>query len=335
MTVNVGIIGVGRIGQDHARRLTGVLSGARVTAVADSDSARAREVAQSLPGASVHGSGPDLIAASGVDAVVVTSGGPTHEEFVLAAIRADKLVFCEKPLAPTPEACLRIIAAEVAGGRRLVQVGFMRRYDRGYRALKQALDEGSIGAPLLAHCTHRNPAVPPTFTSGMSITDVAVHEMDIVRWLLADDVTAVSVVLPPHTSNAAAHLHDPQLLLLETTAGVHIDVELFVNCLYGYDIRCEVVGETGTVSLANPAAVSLRGGGTVTERLPADWRERFARAYDTELQEWVSSVSVGEASGPSSWDGYAAAAIGEAALTALESGERTEVVMKERPSFYG
>jgi myo-inositol 2-dehydrogenase / D-chiro-inositol 1-dehydrogenase len=335
MTVNVGIIGVGMIGQDHARRLAGGLSGTRVTAIADSDAARAREVVQSLPGASVHSSGLDLIAASGVDAVVVTSGGPTHEEFVLAAIRAGKPVFCEKPLAPTPEACLRIIEAEAASGRRLVQVGFMRRYDRGYQALKQALDEGSIGAPLLVHCTHRNPAVPPTFTRDMSITDVAVHEIDIIRWLLAEEVKAVSVMLPPRSCNAAAHLHDPQLLLLETTAGVPIDVEVFVNCRYGYDIRCEVVGETGTVSLANPAAVSFRSGGTVTDRLPADWRERFAPAYDTELQEWVNSVRVGEASGPSSWDGYAAAAIGEAALTALESGERTEVVMKERPFFSG
>jgi myo-inositol 2-dehydrogenase / D-chiro-inositol 1-dehydrogenase len=214
LTVNVGIIGVGMIGQEHARRLTGVLSGARVAAVADADAARARAVAQSVPGASVHGSGHDLVASRGVDAVVVSSCGPTHEEFVLAAIGLGKPVFCEKPLAPTPEACLNIIAAEVAGGRRLIQVGFMRRYDRGYRALRQALDEGSIGAPLLAHCAHRIPAVPPTFTSDMPITDVAVHEMDIIRWLLADDVTAVSVVLPLRSGNAAAHLHDPQLLLL-------------------------------------------------------------------------------------------------------------------------
>jgi len=266
---------------------------------------------------------------------MVTSWGPTHEEFVLAAIEAGKPVFCEKPLAPTPDACLHIIEAEMHRGRRLVQVGFMRRYDRGYRALKRALDDGSIGTPLLAHSAHRNPSVPDIFTSDMPLTDAAVHEMDVFRWLLADDIAAVSVVLPRRTGYAASHLQDPQLLLMETATGVHIDVEVFVNCQYGYDIRCELVGETGTVSLANPAPASIRSGAAVAEPVPADWRERFAAAYDTELQEWVNSAASSETSGPSSWDGYAAAVIAEAALTALESGQRTPVVMKDRPAFYG
>jgi myo-inositol 2-dehydrogenase / D-chiro-inositol 1-dehydrogenase len=334
VTVNIGIIGVGMIGQDHAGRLASVLSGARVAAVADADVDRAAAVARSLPGAQALASGHEVIGSETVDAVVVTSWGPTHEEFVLAAIEAGKPVFCEKPLAPAPDACLRIVEAEMAAGRRLVQVGFMRRYDRGYRALKRAVDDGVIGAPLLVHCAHRNPAVPETFTSDMPVTDAAVHEMDISRWLLGDEVAAVSVLAPRRTRHAATHLQDPQVLLMETAAGVHIDVEVFVNCQYGYDIRCELVGETGTVSLANPAPVAVRGAGSAAEPVPADWRERFAGAYDTELQEWVNSVRAGQATGPSSWDGYAVAAVSGAALTALESGQRTVVVMKDRPPFY-
>jgi myo-inositol 2-dehydrogenase / D-chiro-inositol 1-dehydrogenase len=334
MTVRVGIVGAGLIGQDHARRLSRALAGAQVTAVADADPARAGLVAQSVPGAQPLRTGHDVIGSTAVDAVLVTSSGPSHEEFVLAAIGAGKPVFCEKPLAPAPEACLRIVEAELAAGRRLVQVGFMRRYDDGYRAMKRAVDDGLIGTPLLAHCVHRNVASPPTYTSDMPFTDSAVHEMDIVRWLLADEVTALSVVAARRSSYAPDQLQDPQLLLMETAAGVHIDVELFVNCQYGYDVRCELVGETGTVSLPLPSGPELRSGGVAGVPVPADWRARFAQAYDDELQDWVDSVRRGQATGPSSWDGYAAAEVAQAALAALSSGQRTPVLMKGRPDFY-
>ena len=106
--------------------------------------------------------GQELIEDPEVDAVVVASWGPTHEEYVLACIAAGKQVFCEKPLATTREACERILDAEVAAGQRLVMVGFMRRYDDGYRAMKAALDRGEIGAPLMFHSGAPQPAVPPT-----------------------------------------------------------------------------------------------------------------------------------------------------------------------------
>ena len=115
---------------------------------------------------------------------------------MLAAIAAGKPVFCEKPLATTQEACLRIIEAEVAFGRRLVQVGYMRRYDAAYRALKAVVDSGEIGAPLLMHCAHRNPSVPAHYTREMAITDTAVHEIDMVRWMFGEEIVAAAGAQP-------------------------------------------------------------------------------------------------------------------------------------------
>ena len=244
MTVRVGVIGTGMIGQDHIRRITQVLSGGKVVAVSDVDAARAGQVAAGLPAATVHPTGQDLIAHGGVDAVLVASWGAAHEEHVLAAISAGKPVFCEKPLAPTEEACLRIVEAEMAAGRRLVQVGFMRRYDAGYHALKAALEAGEIGAPLLMHCAHRNPSVPPYgFTTEMMVSDSAVHEIDLVRWLFSEDIVATNILKPRRSSKGSAELHDPLIVLLEMASGVLVDVEVFVNATYGYDIRGEIVGE--------------------------------------------------------------------------------------------
>jgi myo-inositol 2-dehydrogenase / D-chiro-inositol 1-dehydrogenase len=334
-TVRVGVIGTGMIGQDHIRRITQVLTGGAVVAVADVDKARAGQVAAGLPGAAVHETAADLIADGSVDAVLVASWGPAHEEQVLAAIGAGKPVFCEKPLAPSSGACQRIIDAEVASGRRLVQVGFMRRYDAAYRAMKAALDDGSIGAPLLMHCAHRNPSVPGYgFTTDMIISDSSVHEIDIVRWLFGEEIVAAAVLKPRRSSLIDAGLQDPLILLLEMASGVLVDDELFVNARYGYDVRGEIVGETGTVALADVSEVTLRTGNRHGGRVPVDWRDRFIRAYDTELQEWLNAVAAGTSTGPTSWDGFAAAAVTDAALEALRTGQRTAVAMPERPDFY-
>lgn len=335
MTVRVGVIGVGMIGQDHIRRLTTVLAGSQVVAVTDVDVDRARQVAESLPDpARTHGTGQEVIGDDGVDAVIVSSWGPTHEEYVLAALDAGKPVFCEKPLATTQEACSRIIDAEVALGRRLVQVGYMRRYDSAYRAMKAVVESGDIGAPLLVHSRHRNPSVPEHYTREMAITDTAVHDFDTVRWLLGEEFTAATV-LTPRRSRHGGELQDPLLILLETESGVLVDIETSVNIRYGYDIRGEVVGEDGTVALADSSPVVVRRDGAFGGRVPEDWRERFLRAYDVELQAWVDAVaSGGGATGPSSWDGFAAAVASDAAVEALHSGARTTVTMRAKPDLY-
>jgi myo-inositol 2-dehydrogenase/D-chiro-inositol 1-dehydrogenase len=331
--IGVGVIGTGMIGQDHIRRMARVLSGVRVTAVTDVDATVAATVG-GLFGARVHATGEDLIADPAVDAVVVCSWGPTHEQYVLGSIAAGKPVFCEKPLATTQEACLRIVEAEVANGSRLVQVGYMRRYDEAYRALKAVLATGEIGEPLLMHCAHRNASVPPYYGEQMAITDTAVHEIDMVRWMFDQEIAATRVLMPRRSRNGG-DLQDPLMLLLEMANGILVDVEISVNIRYGYDIRGEIVGENGAAALGSQNPVSLRRTGQVSDPVPADWRERFLRAYDVEFQEWIDSIAGGgQPVGPSAWDGYAAAVVSDAGVVALRTGERVPVVMTERPKLY-
>ena len=333
MTVNVGVIGVGMIGQDHIRRLTHVLSGARVAAVTDTDLDRAQTVAAGLAGATVHKTGQDLIEDPDVDAVVVCSWGPTHEEFVLAGIAAGKQVFCEKPLGTTREACERILDAELAAGRRLVMVGFMRRYDDAYQGMKQTLVSGAIGAPLVFYSAHRNPSVLSVSTEGV-LVDTCVHDIDVSRWLLDAEVASAQVFSPRRTSHATEGLQDPLLLMLTMSDGVIVTVEAAVNVAYGYDIRGEVLGETGTVELAESNKVIVKREGQFGGRVPVDWRERFLRAYDVELQEWLDAVAAGHSTGPSSWDGYAATVVCDAATEAYRTGRPATVTMRDKPDLY-
>lgn len=331
--LRVGVIGTGMIGRDHLRRMTHVLAGVRVVAVADIDAAVAARVAAEA-GARVHAGGADLIADPDVDAVMVCSWGATHEQYVLAAVAAGKPVFCEKPLATTQRACLRVVQAEVAYGSRLVQVGYMRRYDTAYRALKAVLDSGQIGAPLMMHCAHRNASVPGFYEKESAITDTAVHEIDMVRWMFGTEIVATRVLLPRRSRNGGG-LQDPLLLLLELDGGVLVDVEISVNVRYGYDIRGEILGEDGTAALGELSAVTVRRAGQRSTPVPADWRQRFLAAYDVELQEWIDAVGRGGApAGPSAWDGYAAAVVSDAAVAALRTGERVTVTLTERPALY-
>jgi myo-inositol 2-dehydrogenase / D-chiro-inositol 1-dehydrogenase len=331
--LRVGVIGTGMIGVDHIRRMSTVLSGVRVTAVTDVNAEAAATAAAGI-GATVHSTGEDLIAAAEVDAVVVCSWGPTHEQYVLASIAAGKPVFCEKPLATTQEACLRIVEAEVARGSRLVQVGYMRRYDVAYRALKRVLDAGEIGAPLMMHCAHRNASVPSFYEKESAITDTAVHEIDMVRWMFGSEIAAARVLIPRRSKNGGP-LQDPLFLILELANGVLVDVEISVNIRYGYDIRGEILGEDGTAALGELNPVSVRRAGQVRTPVPADWRERFIAAYDVEFQEWIDSIAGGgEPVGPSAWDGYAAAVVSDAGVAALRTGERVEVSLAEQPKLY-
>ena len=335
MTLKIGVIGTGMIGRDHTRRIQQVLAGAEVVALSDVNLASAESVRADLaPHAKLYETGEALIAAPEVDAVLVTSWGATHEPYVLAAVAAGKPVFCEKPLATTAEGARRIVEAEVAHGKRLVQVGFMRRYDAGYLALKQAVQQHT-GAPILVHAAHRNPAVPEAYVTPMAIHDTLIHEIDVFRWLLDDDYVSARVLYPRNAARSHSKLRDPQVVVLETAKGVLIDVEIFVNCQYGYDIQCEVVGEAGTARLPEPMAVALRLDAKRQSSILTDWKDRFVASYDVELQDFIAAASTGGATGPSAWDGYAAAVTSDACVQAQESaGQAVAIELPARPALY-
>ncbi|MFF3746865.1 Gfo/Idh/MocA family protein [Streptomyces kronopolitis] len=333
-TLGVAVIGTGRMGADHVRRIDEVISGARVAAVVDIDAARAKRLADGIEGCTAY---TDPVAAMddpAVDALLIASPGPAHEATLLDAFARDLPVLCEKPLTPDPASALRVLEAERALGHRRVQVGFMRRYDAGYRSLKSLLDQGAYGRPLMLHNKHRNADTPPGFTNAMMINDSVVHESDVTRWLLDDEIIAVRVLRPAPTGNAPEGLSDPQLILFETAGGRVVDTELFVNCGFGYQVSCEAVCEGGTARIGDDHGVFSNAAGRWGGAVPPGFVERFEEAYDRQVQRWVHATLRGEVEGPSCWDGYAAAAVCEAGVRAQSTGERVAVELIERPALY-
>ncbi|MGH3366805.1 MAG: Gfo/Idh/MocA family protein [Nocardioidaceae bacterium] len=328
--VGIGLIGAGAMGADHARTLSTRVPGNRLVAVYDAVRPRATEVAAGY-GAAVADSAKAVIEDVNVHGVVIAAPDSTHEELVLAALEAGKYVLCEKPLADGVPASRRIIDAEMALGRRLLQVGFMRRFDPGYLGMKEALTGGEIGDPLLLHCRHRNAEAPNLLTSEMIIRNSMVHELDTVRWLLGEEIVAVTVRSPRPVSDPR---RDPQLAWLEMYGGAIAEVEVFVTCGYGYEVGCELVGSSGAVSLVTSPPVRTVREGRDSLAVPADFRRRFAEAYRVELAGWVASVAAGSAVGPDAWDGHAANIAGQACVESLHSGERVPVEMAARPGLY-
>jgi myo-inositol 2-dehydrogenase/D-chiro-inositol 1-dehydrogenase len=314
MSVRVGVVGAGLMGTTHVRLLSASVPEAELVAVSDAIAESAERLAGEVGVGTVYNDALELIRDPDLDAVVIASPSETHEPFVLACFEAGKPVLCEKPLAANAAAARRVLDAEAALPRRLVQVGFMRRFDPAYVDIKSRVDRGEIGAPVLLHCAHRNPTVPPRFGSEMILTDSVVHDIDTARWLLGQEIVKVTVLTPRPSRNAPAGVQDPQLVVFETDAGTLVDVEAFVNAQYGYDIRCEIVGESGTVALPPHG-----------KEIPMGFQERFAAAYVNELRSWVASIASGSASGASAWDGYAATVVCEAAVESLRSGQPTEV----------
>lgn len=333
MDLKIGVIGTGGIGRDHIRRLTEVITGARVSAVSDINENTGKKVAKEY-GAKFYRTGEDVIHSGDVDAVLVTSWDPTHSVYVLECIKSGKYVFCEKPLAVTAKECSDIVKAEMDYGKRLVQVGFMRRFDRGYRDIKKTIESGKIGAPLMIHACHRNLTHIPSHNTDMTVTNSGIHEIDISRWLLGEDYESVKIILPKQNKNSKDGLKDPQIMVLRTKSGVMIDVEVNMSSGYGYDIQCEVVGEKGTVRLPDPNAVILRYECQRSYKIYEDWSQRFIEAYDIEFQEWVNSVKRGRIEGPSSWDGYIACVTADALIKSRNTLEAQHVNFDEQPEFY-
>ncbi|MFJ8005165.1 Gfo/Idh/MocA family protein [Streptomyces fagopyri] len=332
--LGVTVLGAGHMGADHIRRIDRVVNGARVAAVADPDTGRAEDAVAGIDGVSVHTEVSAALDAPGVRAVLVASPGPAHEEALLAAFERGLPVLCEKPMVPDSAGALRVVEAEARLGRRLAQVGFMRRYDPEYVRLKALLDSGRLGRPLMLHCTHRNVSSPPGFTSAMVVNSSVSHEIDAARWLLGQELTAVTVLRPRPSTHAPADLLDPQFVLFETAEGALVDVEVFVNTGFGYQVRCEAVCEFGSARIGDEDAMRVTTAGGAHQEVAQDYLVRFADAYDREVQAWVDATRAGRVTGPGVWDGYAASAVAEAGVRALESGGRVAVELAARPALY-
>ncbi|WP_082589112.1 Gfo/Idh/MocA family oxidoreductase [Nostocoides sp. Soil756] len=322
--LRVGIIGVGMMGADHAERVARRVSGARLVAVSDPDTARAGALAARFDGVRAIGDPLDLVADDDVDAVVIASPGFAHEEQVLACLEHGKPTLCEKPLTMDGDSSLRLVEAEAAGGRPLVQLGFMRRFDPEYARLKALLDSQRFGRLLVLHNTHRNKDVPDSFRSEMIVRDSLVHEVDVARFLFGEEITEVTVYCPTPTSAAAEGVADPQVSVFRMAGGAVVTNEVFVRNQVGYEVRCEAVCERGTAIAGRPwgdlYTTTTDGGGAWGGTVPPDFTARFATAYDLELQAWADSARRGEVVGPTTWDGYAATVVCEAGMESLASG---------------
>jgi myo-inositol 2-dehydrogenase/D-chiro-inositol 1-dehydrogenase len=325
------------MGADHVARLSTRISGARVSVVNDYVAEKAEHLAANLPGCRALSDPLDAIADPDVDAVVLATPGPTHEKQLLACLEHGKPVLCEKPLTTDVATSLEVVKREAELGKRLIQVGFMRRFDHEYAQLKALLDSGDLGQALVLHCAHRNPAVPPSFDSAMVVRDSLVHEVDVTRFLFDEEITSIQVIKPSANPGAPQGLADPQIAIMRTASGKHVDVELFVTTGVAYEVRTEVVAEKGSAMIGlDVGLVRKSAPGTWGGQITPGFRERFGQAYDTEFQRWVDAVLAGtNVDGPTAWDGYAASAVCEAGVKSLESGQPVTVEMISRDSIKG
>ena len=327
----IGIIGTGIMGSDHARILAAGVAGAELAGVQDANAERAALLARET-NARQFNDAHALITDPGIDAIMICSPDQTHHALALAAIAAGKPVLVEKPLASNSDEARAVMDAEMAHGRRLVQVGFMRRFDPGYRAMKTELLGGRLGQALFLHCIHRNASAPDYLTSDLIIGSSAGHEFDIARFLLDEEIVSASVTSP--RASRLAPGRQPQLIVLESESGVVVDIEVFVDCGYGYDVRGEMVCEKGTVSLDPSPATRLRHVGHDGFETPPDWRDRFRDAYRLQMAAWVASFSGRANEGASAWDGYRAIRVTEACLEAWRTGARVTIPAETCPDFY-
>lgn len=332
MTLRIAVIGAGLMGADHARIVAEDLPGASLQVVCDMDAARAKAVAD-LYGAEVATDPSAVITRDDVDAVIIASPDFTHAPLSLACIKAGKKVMCEKPLSQSSAECLDVMNAEEASGQKYIMLGFMRRYDPAYIQMRAALQSGKIGRALMLHNWHRNVATPAAdFTGAMAITNSAPHEFDVMRYLLETEVTSIAASQPKRSDALVA----PVVMVLTTADDQIVTVEVNNNAAYGYDVKAELVGETGTISTNHVAYTRMDQDAAKALGHDPDWRDRYAEAYRQQNRAFVKWVLGGDYPeiASSAWDGYAAAMIAEAGVKALANGTREDITLISKPEFY-
>lgn len=296
--LGVGVIGVGDMGRRHAENIRRLVPEARLVAVADVSTERAKRVACELEIEHSFGSLEELIQCKGVDAVVIATPDKFHARGIQQAAAAGKDILCEKPLAtnlPDGHAALKAVASS---GVRL-QIGFMRRYDRAHREAMSRIEAGEIGESVIFKSIGRDKDVPPisayqSNVNGMLFYNSTIHDFDAARWMMCDEVSEVhaytTVALRPEVAEYGDVVAG--VVNLKFARGAIGNVESFVQALYAYDVRTEIVGSKGSIFIGavekTPVAfLSVNGGMKILED---HFLSRFADAYVLELQDFVHNV---------------------------------------------
>lgn len=295
--IGIGIIGVGIMGRGHALYLSDYVKGGKVVAIYDANFETAQKVAKEvfkktkvLP--NVYKDLSLILNDRLVKAVIIASPDHLHANHLKQAILAGKDVLCEKPLA-SKEKDARKVAKVVRNSKSIVGIGFMRRFDRPYQDLKREIQSDKYGKVLQIRCTSRNVS-SPTATTSMLLTNVAVHEIDIIRWLLNEEIVSMSVNFAKTTSKANSNLSDPISVNCHTESGVLVTIDIFANSTYGYEVGMEVLTENGSLVIENLGYLNIAKNFKLPARragnLHKDWMGRFKPAYIAELTAFVNSL---------------------------------------------
>lgn len=333
--ITVGVIGTGGMGARHALNLHAHVTGARVGAVYDLDAERARLAADAAGKAPVCKDPYALINDPSIDAVLVAAPDPTHADFAAACVAAGKPVLCEKPLATTACRALDVVNQEVEIGRRLVSVGFMRRFDPAHVAVKRAIDEDAIGVPMLFKGASRASMMPGDLPIHTIMTNSAIHDLDSARWMMGRDPVEIHVRALRTHSHFPEQARDLFLITMALENDGLASVEVAMAAEYGYDIEATVVGQKGVLETTQPDVAILRRQGECGYAYPKDWLVRFQPAYLTEVEEWIGSLLNGTPfPGASAWDGYMATLTAETCVDALRTGALTPLKPADKPALY-
>lgn len=331
--IKIGVVGTGGMGGRHVNNLTNEVAAAQVVALMDVDTARMAEVAKACGASHTFTDGNELINHSDVEAVLIAAPDRFHASLTKACITAGKPVLCEKPLATNAAEAYGVIEAEVAGGRRLVQLGFMREYDAAHLKVKAALDSGALGKRLSFWGSHINKTAGSPRTVDDVITNSVIHDLHSARWLMGDEIVKVYAGYVPAVPDRpeTARL---VLVQLHYRNGAIGQIECNAEAGYGYEVDVKLTGETGTAQTNSLRSAVVHQSNQRGQWVEEDWLQRFDTAYITEAREWVRSLQQGAPTGPSAWDGYVSMLVADACVASAKSGKPVDVEIPEMPAIY-